>query len=367
MATYSIWLCDPLGTRLALVENFLSLKYSRTVNDVGTLTLELPSDVNTSLIRIPDGRIEVLRNVDGREYLDTDTIWLIQAIDQKRDAAGKLTITVEAETPLRVVGEPGIFVNAFAGTANATMTGAADSLIVTIFFNETNAYFNIPYVPSAGGGATISKAFAWREVLKVMQEIAQASTAQGVYVAFDILSTPTGQLFFQTFLQQRGVDHRWPNGQNPVLLSPDFGNVGEGRMRLDYHDTASLISCGGAGQGTNRAFGVAEDTTLIGLSPFGWKRKFIELTNTADTTTLTNEAYAELRACRPRLTYTGKILDTPDTRYGVHWGWGDYVTVQDFGRSFDCRIEAVTVTVQPTQNYETVEAWLRSESYVVNL
>jgi hypothetical protein len=129
----------------------------------------------------------------------------------------------------------------------------------------------------------------------------------------------------------------------------------------------SYVYCGGAGQGINRAVSSARDLTLIGLSPFGQREKFIELTNTADTTTLSNEAEAELRAGRPRLSYTGKILDTPDTQYGVHWGWGDYVTVQDFGQSFDCRIEAITVSVTPSQNYETIEAWLRSESYVVNL
>ncbi len=76
---------------------------------------------------------------------------------------------------------------------------------------------------------------------------------------------------------------------------------------------------------------------------------------------LTGEANAAVRNGRPRTIFRGKLLDTQDTRYGVHWAWGDFVTAQYQGYQIDCRVDAVTVTVKPGDSYETVEALLRND------
>jgi hypothetical protein len=90
-ATYRVTLSDVNGTPLVDVP-FTSLKYSRVTNDVSTLVMELPSTFNTQLIRIPDGRVEVWRKIDGgREYLDTETTWLIKKLGFKRNAQGLVT------------------------------------------------------------------------------------------------------------------------------------------------------------------------------------------------------------------------------------------------------------------------------------
>jgi hypothetical protein len=52
----------------------------------------------------------------------------------------------------------------------------------------------------------------------------------------------------------------------------------------------------------------------------------------------------------------------PDSRYGVDWAWGDYVTAQAFGQLIDCRIDAVSVSVKPGAGYERIDAWLRANS-----
>jgi hypothetical protein len=61
-----------------------------------------------------------------------------------------------------------------------------------------------------------------------------------------------------------------------------------------------------------------------------------------DTTTgLVAEADAVLRNGRVKTIFQGRLIDMPDSRYGVDWAWGDYVTAQAFGQLIDCRIEAV--------------------------
>lgn len=372
--SYAIYLADPFGTRIADASNFLSLKYSRVVNDVSTLTLELPSNFNTQLIRIPDGRIEVWRRIDGgREYLDTEVTWLIKAMRFRRDEQGRISIIVEADTPLSILREPGRIAYGFAGTTAVTFgSGAADDHIKNVgYYNigvlassgrNISTYVSIQ--PSTAQASSVSKAFAWRDCLKVCQELAQASTTTGIYCAFDIVAPTPTTFELRTYVGQRGVDHRFPGGNNPVLLSPDMGNLGETDMRFDYRDMASVVTIGGAGQGSARAIQDTSDATLKVLSPFSYRELFVENTQTADATALQNDAKAALRKARPRITFAGKIIETRDTKYGVHWAWGDYVTAQDFGRSFDCRIEAVTVSVNPGNDYETIEAWLRSENYV---
>jgi len=372
-ARYSVYACDPFGARLADLSNFHALSYARVVNGWSTLKIQLPTDINTAILRIPDGRIEIWRRLpNGREYLDTETIWLIKAIERQRNENGQETIIVEADTPLSVIGDPGLIVDAWAGTSDAEYSAApADTqirnVVNTAFLGGNRvAAVNVDFtdyitVPTAPGlGASIAKAFAWRNVLKVCQEFAEASAAQGVYIAFDIVAPTPSTLEFRTYAQQRGTDHRFPNGQNPVILSPAFGNLAETTLRYDYRDVASYVMVGGKGEGINRVVTTAYDETLLGVSPFGIREVFTEYTNTGTVALLQQEAYAELRSRRPRKTLRGKIVQTPDALYGVQWGWGDFVTCQDFGESFDCRIDAITVTVENGQ--ETVEAWLRGET-----
>lgn len=372
MAVYSCYLCDPFGNRIADASSFLALEYSRVVNGVSTAKLTLPGDFNTDLIRNPDGRLEIWRKLDsGREYLDTDTIWLIKKVTQKQDGAGLQTIVVEADTPLCVLREPGRFVNYAAGSTQATYAAAAaDDQIKEVARDNIgtdasgsrniSAYISID--PNLSLGASVAKSFAWRDCLKTMQEFANASTTAGTYVAFDIVADTPTTLTFRTFAQQRGVDHRFPGGINPVIISPDMGNVGEVTLSQDYRDEVTYVLAGGKGENAARLTASAEDLARQGLSPFGLRESFKDATQYETTTGLAAEANASLRSGRVKTIFQCKLIDTPDSQYGVDWAWGDYVTAQAFGQLIDCRIDAVSVSVKPGTGYERIDAWLRANS-----
>ena len=372
MALYSIFLDDAFGNRLADASNFLTLEYSRVVNSVSTLKLTLPGNFNTQFLRIPDGRIEVWRKLDsGREYLDTNVVWLIKKIDQKIDASGLQTIVVEADTPLSVLREPGRFVNYFAGTSTATYASApADNQIKQVArenigtsaasTRNISAYISID--PNLGLGASVAKSFALRDCLKVMQEFADASTTAGIYVAFDIEADTPTTLVFRTFTQQRGVDHRYPSSTNPVIISPEMGNLGETLLSVDYRNEITWVTAGGKGEGSDRLIANVQDTARQGVSPFGLREYFKDATQYATTTGLSAEANAILRNGRARTIFQGRLISTLDSQYGVDWAWGDYVTAQAFGQLIDCRIDAVSVSVKPGGGYERIDAWLRANS-----
>ncbi len=365
--SYSIYVDDAFGNRLADASNFTKLVYARTVNDVGSLTLTLPPDFNTNMLRFPDGRIEVWRRIDGgREYLDTDTVWLLKQCKKTLTSDGQQNIVVTAKSPLCLLREPGRFVNYAAGSAQAQYAAApADNQIKQIArenigSSATTARNLSAYVtigPNLGLGASVAKSFAWRDCLKVMQEFANASTQAGTYVAFDITAPDPYSLSFQTYIGQRGNDHRFPGGINPVILSPDFGNLGECELTEDWTDEVTYALAGGQGEGSLRLTASAQDDARIGASPFGLREMFVDATQYTTTTGLASEAQAVVRAGRPRTIFTGRIIETADTRYGVEWGWGDYVTAIAFGQSYDCRIDAVEVTVE--NGKESINAWLR--------
>ena len=368
-ATYSVYLCDPYGVRLADASAFVSLKYTRVVNNSSTAILILPSDFDTSLIRIPDGRMEIWRKVPGssREVLDTETTWLIKKLRYDQDDHGKVAIRVEADTPLCILRDPGKFVD-ISALADPTFSDPLDDAMKNLVLQNAGSFATaardlttyLTVAPYLSRAPTVTKTFPWRDVLKTLQELGAASAQEGTYLAFDIVAPTPDTLQFRTYTGQRGVDHRFPSGINPVLIGPAFGNVGACYLELDYRNEVTYALAGGKGELTARLTGSAQDTTRIGASPFGRREHFVNAASYDTTTGLAGEAEAAVRAGRPRSIFQGKLIDTPDTRYGVHWGWGDFVTVQAFGQSFDCRIEAITVTVE--RGKETIDVTLRNDA-----
>jgi hypothetical protein len=359
---------DPIDFDLA--RRALALSYGRTVNDVGSLSLTLPGDYAFPIAALPDGKLEAWRRLpNGREYLDTDTIWLVQAIEYREDERGNRTLEVEADTPLCLLREPGRFVDAYAGSGGAEDAGAADDVIKDIVREQIGssavAARQIPGFSVAADTSqapSISKAFAWRAVLDVLQDIAAASAEQGVYLAFDIVSPTPDTLQFQTFTVARGVDNRFPSGLAPVVLSPERRNLVQPSLRYDFRDEVTYAKAGGSGENTARLTGEAIDTARAGASPYRRREKFINASNTVGAGALTDEAAGAVRAGRPRVIISGKIAETAGFQYGVHWRWGDYVTIQAFGRQVDARIDAITVEVGP--GGETISAVVRGEQYV---
>lgn len=369
---YSCYLSDPYGQRLGDASSFVELSYSRVTNGVSTAVLTLPGTFNTDLIVAPDGRLEIWRRLDyttAREYLETETTWLIKKWDQVLDASGNTQIVIEADCPLCILREPGRIVNYADGSAQAVKAATFADDQIKAFAREnigssaTAARDLSTYISIAANqsqASSVGKSAAWRDLLVTCQELANASTQAGVYLAFDIVAPTQNTLELRTYTKQRGVDHRFPGGMGAVLISPDMGNLGEARFSQDWRDeVTSAIAAGNGATGSTRPTATAQDATRIAASPFGLREMFVNATNTA--INLAGEAQQAVRNGRMRQIFSGKLIDTPDTRYGAEWGWGDYVTAQVFGQTIDCRIDAISVSVTGGGNFETIEAVLKSD------
>lgn len=356
---YQLRLADPFGQHLATISQFIddgygaALDYTLSVGQVGALSFAVPASFDASLF-LKDGRIGVWRSINGRPpVLDGEAIWLIQRFEYTTDYTRITALHANHLLNRRIAAYS-------AGSSYVSKSAtAADNLIKTIVAEnfgasiasadrdgaetqaDVSSYLTIQANTSLG--ASIAKAFARRKVGEVVQELCEASTTAGTYLAAEIVAPTESTLELRTYAL-RGVDHRATSGQ-PVILSPQRGNLENARLIVDHTNEATFTIAGGQGEGVNRKIQTASDTARMGQSPFGRAEDFVDMSNVSDLAQLQDEADAALRNGRPRITLTGDLVETPGTTRGIHFDLGDLVTVEFRGKQYDCRLDVVKETV----------------------
>ncbi len=373
---YVVLLSDPLGNRQAVPLDYSRLAVAWAANSVSALTLTLPGGYDRSLFGA-DWLLEVWRTAPGGgSSLLFDKVWFIRR-PRLQVKATVVSWSLTAYCPNFIFGAPGSDAGRSVAynpvTAYTNKLDSADDVMKAIVrenagslatdtARDLSAYLTVQ--ADLGAGASVRKEFARRNVLRVLQELAQASTTAGTYCAFDtICTTPPSQgsfaLEFRTYTGQRGNDHRASSGM-PVLLGPDFGNLDDVELDEESTDEANYIYAGGQRVAGVQAIAPASDADRIALSPFNRRELFVEAGDTFDATALADEADSALRANRVRRVLTGTFLDTDQARFGVEWGAGDYLTAQVAGFSFDCRADGINIDFD-RDGGETIRPTLRGE------
>lgn len=361
MANYEVWLCDAFGTTLDIIDNFFSLSYTRTVNDIGGLELRLTGTYPLSNVKV-DGRILVYR--DGR--LEIDAPWLIRKWEKQLSADGTRTLTVYGVSANEILTRR--IVDATNDDPESTKADYPDNIMKAIVreqfhdtdtdYRDISAYLSVE--SDASLGISACKTVGHANVFDALQEITQTSISDGSPVYFDVVSTTSSGLEFRTYKTLRGINHTFPNGINPVTLSPDYGNLSNVTLAFDRSQEVTAVLAGGAGIGVERIATDALSTPRITESPLNRREVFIQVNNTENDNSVYSEAQAALRAGRPVRTFSGEMVNIPGTcEYRVHWSLGDKVTVSFDGDSFDCTIDGVSVTVQGGK--EEINGTLRVE------
>lgn len=363
-------LADSYGNHLIEIANYSKLDYvlNCSPGGIGVLELTLPTSFNTALL-LPDGRIGVWRSIDGRPpYLDGDAIFLIETF--KYTSRSTFIRAYHASTLLnrRIIAYA-------AGSAYTDKAGAADDLIKA-FVNqnmlagivgadrdgaETQADISAYLTAQANltQGASISKAAARRILMDVARELAESSATAGTYLTFEILAPTESTLELRTYATVRGVDHRASSGQ-PVILREQAGVLENAELTIDYHDEVTFADAGGSGEKANRLIATTLDQARMGISPFGRKERFIDMSNVDSAAALQDESDAGLWAGRPQVTFTGNLIETPALTRGVQFDLGDMLTAVDprSQNQFDVRLDVVHETIDAPRR--KIEIGLRS-------
>ncbi len=350
MAEYEIWLTNDRGTRLALLDDCETLEYVLNAGDVGGCAVTIPGDRERSLF-VADRKIEIWRKPSGGR-LTMERAYLLRGITRQTDENGVKRYVLEGVDGNDLLRRR--IVAYSVGSTEARKMAAADDMIkalarenMSTAATSTDRAYNANYFTveaNASLGPSIVKAFSRRDVLGVCQELSEASgQSTGPQTYFDVMSPTPATYELRTYVDQIGVDHRFPSGINPVLIGLEYGNLNQPEIVEDYSREVNVVYSGGQNEAADRVIYEAEDTARSYRSIWARSESFANAIANEDTTGVQDEAFSALAAGKPTLRFRGQIVDSPGTIYGIHWRWGDRVTAIYGGQSWDATVNQVRV------------------------
>lgn len=350
---YELWLARDDGTRLAVLDNVGPFSFTSVLNNVGHFAITLPENFDRSLIAV-DRRVLIWRRpVGGAMYLAFEGLIVIPDDD---DSSGNMQRTIEG-VDLNDLLRRRIVAYA-ANSAQAAMTAAADTMMAEIVKDNlgsdataarqiSSTYFSVAASP--GAGPSLTKAFAYRIVLDVLRELADAARDAGTETYFGIVPTTETAFEFRTKTVTWGRDRTADSG-NGLIFGKDFGNLAGGHLRQDHSDEVNVAYGLGRGDDDARDVQTSEDTTRARTSIFARREAGAPATMETTSAGYLDVADARVAEGRPVTTFTARLLSVPGAVYGLDWGLGDLVTATFDGRQFDAMIRAVTVNVEADGN-----------------
>jgi len=356
---------DPYGAFLFETATFLEigsnpgLKYVLNCGAVGALIATLPPDYNAMLLK--DARVHVMRSVNGGPAVrEGGSCFLIRAWDYADDYT---TVTaLHANDLIRrraILYAPVLGNSLLAGPAddelkrlwNENSGGAIGTFhgysTVTASADQTQADLSalISVQPNLSAAPTVSGYVPWRNLLEVYEEVCDFSTESGTWLAAEIVSPTESTVQLQTFIGQRGVDRRISTGSG-LLFTRVRGNIDNALLTIDATEEITAAQALGAVPFTgNRYTGFAMDYTRAGESPFGRIEAVVDSGEAPNDATLTNDSQAAVRAGLPRITAVADLVETDPAIRGIHYDFGDYVTVEIRGVQYDMRLNLLEVSL----------------------
>lgn len=359
------YLCDPAGVRFSYLDYLVDYEYALIANSIGLARVRMPAKFNRGYVRL-DNVLEIWRK-HKFEFCGFLRAWSYGDID------GVEYTDLYFLSPNYLLS--GRIVEDYATDTKADMNDYADDMIKAIATDQLGGDADADRdLTSVGGGVTISgdlsagetvaKAFAYRNVLEVCQEIASTSAQAGTRVYFEVVpvidSAVTGELAFRldTFTGQRGMD-RSETSNNPVFIGREWGNLVNARVDHDHIDEIDYSYVLGQGDEATRELVEVSDTARIGESIWNRREGYKDARHVeyGNTDALTAEGNAHLDEYKPKFAFVGDVVETPSFLYGIHWGFGDLVTAIYADIQVDALINKVMIRCDVT-GQETITAEL---------
>lgn len=352
MSNWEIWLDDPFGNRLLQLDRTEGFSLTRIVNNIGAFVLNLPWDFDSKLIKL-DGLVEFWRSPEGGALK-----WVGTGMVRRHkfhDDNGKDVLTLGGVDAIDLLRRR--IVAYAADSTGSLQTDNADDIMKAIVKQNLGANAVAARNLTALGftvdvdlhaAPSITMGFSWKNVLEVLQNLANASAQNGVELFFDLIpvlitSTQIG-FNFRTFTGQPGKNHTYPNGINPVQFGKEWGNLGAAELEIDYGEEINYVYVGGDGEDEARTIVELSDPTRVGASPYNRCETFTDARNNSGSS-LYSKGNNELIAGNPKRRFQGELLDTEQTRYGINWEFGDKVSATYLGNQFNGIIRGVSFSV----------------------
>jgi hypothetical protein len=361
MANYELWYCDPLGNRIKNIYNIKSFEYTKIVGDVGVGKFTVPIQGEIWEQVKPDYRIHVYRQAIGGS-LELDFVCFLQGFEPNTKSNGSREYVLSGEGPntllkRRIVAydtDDALSLHAHSSTGFAFRAVALRNLGASAISDRDITGDNFGIIGSSGMsglGPAQRRSSAWAKILDILLDFQASSKNQGSEIFYDIIPISDRLLQFTIKGNQPGQD------RSSTVFSLEKGNLVEPVLSYDYSNIASYVYVGGRGQGAARDLAEVEDTDRTGLSFWGRREVFRNATfvEQGDTDALNDIGEDELAKRRPQIKLTCGLIDTPSTRFGRDWDFGDKVTINYNGIQATTIVRAVNIKVE-SSGKETIKA-----------
>jgi hypothetical protein len=352
------------GVRKGVIQAFNSLEYIKTQNAVGSLIIDIPRGLMQYDQFSVGDLFEVWREKNGTLELQNETAYFLQNWEFWTDGDGAEYIRLTASDANWLLDTAIVW--AYAGSAAASKTAIPDNMMKAIVLEQLGASatpasrIKLTCAPNLGaGGASITKEFAYRNVLTVIQELAELANEGGVWLGFDVVRTAPGTFEFRTYTGQRGQNHGRSSG-DPRLVGKQYGNLSQATFGEYHADERNVILVGGQGEESARTLVTRESVKRRDASKWNRREYFQDARDLETTASLNAEGDAVLDEYKPRQVLTGTIHDTPGMQYNIHYWFGDILSVEAFGYFVDCHVSSVRVKVDQDGG-EQLDIKLRGE------
>lgn len=355
---YQVRAYSPTGSLLYDSLPVSSLSLQRRVHEVGNLEILLAQPLPISRFR-DDTILEVWRQVDDNPpYLEGETIWWVKQPNLKGDTNGVELMTLKAVDLLHLLTRRIVAYDDSLTTYTEVYDLADDALKQIVRQNYGAAALDAarnlePYLTVQGDaslGAIAGDSIARKTVLDACRGLAEASETAGAKIYFDIVRTTSPVRWeLRTYRNYRGRNHSRTSGL-PVVVAETRGNLSEPDLSFDFLDGVhNYVYAGGAGEAGWRQIAEAANLTAIGAGPAARTEVWVDASNVSDPAILQKVADAALARGKPRLRFTGRVLDTNATRYGYHYNYGDLITAEHKNLVIDCHVSAISLTYNRDQ------------------
>jgi hypothetical protein len=340
VAEYQLRLKDKSGVLVAVFvrDNLASMTITRRVNGPATheISIDATDDTRAELFEV-DGQLELWRRPPGEAW-SKEYEGLHRVGRWSMDDAGKVIFATTGAGYQSLLSRR--IIAATAGSAGAEKSGPAET-VLKAYCNEQagpgasadRQIAGLSIQADGGGGATISIARSYRNLLEVCQEIAAVGGGD-----FDVVGVGPALFEVRWYTGQRGDDHRL-SGPDPVVFSTEYGNMGA-PVLTESSAVASAVLVAGQGAGASRTWEWRPASLPTGLDRI---EVFRDARDSDISAVLQARGDAELEAGRASSKLQFKVLQTPASLYGVHYGLGDLVSARYLGHEVDLKLVKVTL------------------------
>ena len=352
------------GVRKGVIQAFTSLEYVKTQNAIGALVINMPRElIQYDQFSVGD-IFELWREKGGVLELQNETAYFLQDWEFWTDDDGAEYIRLMANDANWLLDTTVVI--AKSTSAQADKTAIPDNMMKAIVREQLGSLAaadrqKLAVAPDLGAaGASITKAFAYRNVLTTLQELCEvAQETNNVWLGFDVVRTAPGVFEFRTYTGQRGQDHGRASG-DPRLVGKQYGNFSQATFGTYHADERNFVVVGGQGEDLDRQLVYRWNYNRWHASKWNRREYFKDSRNEDTTAALEADGDAALEEFRPRQILTGTLHDTPGMQYNIHYQFGDILSAEAFGFHVDCRVDSVRVKVDQDGG-EQIDVKLRGE------